>query len=113
MGSVGATDGGAIGHAAIGQIGGRSIVLSHIGCISPSMQRQTQDALASLARRNMNGKIRHSRSMFALSHEPRQIADATPTDHIIQRGEPSTVKQGNEEHAPSVSRLTAIDGPIG
>jgi hypothetical protein len=44
-------DGGTIEHIVGGQIGGRSIELLHSGCISPSTQRQTQEASHSTVRK--------------------------------------------------------------
>jgi hypothetical protein len=47
-GIISAIDGEPIGQIVRGQMGGRSIALLHIGCISPSTQRQTDAARAGI-----------------------------------------------------------------
>ncbi len=54
-GLIGRTPGGAIGQTAGGQIGAISIGFAQIACISPSMQRQAQSALAAEAATRHNG----------------------------------------------------------
>jgi hypothetical protein len=59
--------------AVIGQIGGRSIELSHSGCISPSTQRQTQEARDSTVSNNAEAAASNQRKRdprFRLSRWP-------------------------------------------
>jgi hypothetical protein len=62
-----------------GQIGGKSIELSHSGCISPSTQRQTHEAWASAVSNNAKAaasKRRIALLMLRLSGGPLIQADA-------------------------------------
>ena len=61
---IGAIDGAVIGQIAGGQIGGRSIELLHIGCISPSTQRQTHAAWAEVTSADRATEISANPSML-------------------------------------------------
>jgi hypothetical protein len=71
--TIGAIDGGTIPHTVGGQMGGRSIELLHIGCISPLTHRHTQfaDAPVVSAIEQPAATIRTRRSMMVpLSSAP-------------------------------------------
>ncbi len=52
-GAIGSTEGGTIPQTVGGQIGGRSIEFSQIGCMLPSMQRHTHSACTATEKRNI------------------------------------------------------------
>jgi hypothetical protein len=64
---MGLMESGATAQVVIGQIGGKSIELSHRGCISPSTQRQTQAARDSVVSHNAKTAINNRRIVNLIS----------------------------------------------
>jgi hypothetical protein len=84
-------DGGTIEHIVGGQMGGRSIELLHSGCISPSTQRQTQEASHSTVRKSAKTIARMKRIIPSLFLGRTSLAARSTCNQIQSSGLESSI----------------------